>query len=185
MIIKIIINIILFALFIYFISKYYDHKIYKENKRKYEYMYNKNTNTVTMVLKKEPTYDFSKYTTYKTIMTPTEFEFFNILKKITEENNLLLFSQVNMERLIKVIDNNYADRNRIKSRSIDYVIMNNNNKVICCIELDDYTHNYANVIKTDKFRNELFESVGIPLHRIKVNKKYNTDELIHIIRGDL
>lgn len=130
--------------------------------------------------------DFSKYVTNNYIMTPTELKFYRELKKVTDKLELTIFSQVNMERIINVSDNNISDRNKIKSRSIDFTIVNNHNcKIICCIELDDYTHNKEKVKKQDEFKNKIFEHVKIPLHRIKVNKYYNIEELENIIKEDL
>lgn len=130
--------------------------------------------------------DFSKYVTNNYIMTPTELKFYRELKKVTDKLELTIFSQVNMERIINVSDNNISDRNKIKSRSIDFTIVNNHNcKIICCIELDDYTHNKEKIKKQDEFKNKIFEHVKIPLHRIKVNKYYNIEELENIIKEDL
>lgn len=130
--------------------------------------------------------DFSKYVTNNYIMTPTELKFYRELKKVTDKLELTIFSQVNMERIISVSNNNMSDRNKIKSRSIDFVIVNNNNcKVVCCIELDDYTHNREKTKKTDEFKNKVFEHVKIPLHRTKVNGYYNLEEIENMIKGDL
>lgn len=130
--------------------------------------------------------DFSKYKTNNYIMTPTELKFYRELKKVTDKLELTIFSQVNMERIINVSNNNMSDRNKIKSRSIDFTIVTNNNcKVICCVELDDYTHNREKVKKADEFKNKVFEQVKIPLHRIKVDKYYNIEELENIIKEDL
>lgn len=135
------------------------------------------------LIKKE---DLSKYVTNNYVMTPTELKFYRELKKVTDKLDLSIFPQVNMERIINVYNNNSRDRNRIKSRSIDFTIVNNKNcRIVCCIELDDYTHNRAKVIKADEFKNRIFEKVKIPLHRIKVNSYYNITELENLIVQDL
>lgn len=122
--------------------------------------------------------NLSKYTTKKYVMTQTELIFYRELKKITDELELTIFPQVDLERIIQVTDNNSADRNKIKSRSIDYTIVNNKNcKIVACIELDDKTHNTSRAQKADNFKNELFNKVNIPLHRIKVNTIYNLEDL--------
>ena len=122
----------------------------------------------------------------KYVMTQTELKFYRELKQITDKLNLSIFPQINLERLIEVKDKNNRDRNRIKSRSIDYTIVNNNNcKVICCIELDDYAHERVNVKANDIFKNKLFEKVNIPLHRIKVSNNYNLEQIEQIIKGDM
>ena len=130
--------------------------------------------------------EFSKYVTNNYIMTQTELKFYRELKKITDKLNLTIFSQVNLERIINVIDNNTSDRNKIKSRTIDFTIVKNENcKIVCCIELDDYTHNREKVKITDEFKNKLFEQVKIPLHRIKVNNYYNLEEIENLMKEDL
>lgn len=130
--------------------------------------------------------DLEKYIAKECIMTKTEIKFYIELKRITDELNMTIFPQVDLERIIKVIDDNYRDRNKIKSRSIDYTIVKNNNyKIICCIELDDYSHNTKKAQKADNFKNELFEKVKIPLHRIKVNSYYDTEEIKKILQQDL
>ncbi len=122
--------------------------------------------------------NLSKYTTKKYVMTQTELAFYRELKKITDELELTIFPQVDLERIIQVTDNNSADRNKIKSRSIDYTIVNNKNcKIVACIELDDKSHNTQKAQKADDFKNELFNKVNIPLYRIKVNTFYNLEEL--------
>lgn len=114
--------------------------------------------------------DYNKYYKKDYIMTQAELKFYRQLKMITNELNLSIFPQVNLERIINVKNNDNAYRNRIKSRSIDYTIVNNENcKIICCIELDDYSHNYNDRQKRDKFINELFENVNIKLYRYNLN----------------
>ena len=112
--------------------------------------------------------DYSNYETNNYVMTQTELKFYRELKKVTDELELIIFPQINLERIINVKDNNKVDRNRIKSRSIDFTIVNNKNcKIVCCIELDDYTHNRENVKKLDNFKNELL------IEKYKKNKKQN------------
>ena len=130
--------------------------------------------------------DLEKYIAKEYIMTRTEREFYIELKKITDELNMTIFPQVDLERIIKVSDNNYRDRNRIKSRNIDYTIVQDDKyKIICCIELDDYSHNTKKAQKADNFKNELFEKVGIPLHRIKVSNNYDKEEIKTILQQDI
>lgn len=138
-----------------------------------------NTNNIKYI-------DLSKYHTDAYVMTHTELLFYKELRKITDKLQLLVFPQVRLERIINVYDGNYADRNRIKSRSIDYAIVNNKNcKIICCIELDDYSHNSKKAKEIDEFKNELFKKVRIPLYRIKVSSYYNLEELENKIKENI
>lgn len=122
--------------------------------------------------------DLSNYTTKKYVMTYTELKFYKELKKITEELNLEIFPQVNLEKIIQIKDNNNIERNKIKSRSIDYTIVKKENcEIIACIELDDYNHNREKAKKNDEFKNKIFKKVNICLIRIKVQNRYNLEEL--------
>lgn len=124
--------------------------------------------------------NLSNYQTNKYVMTQTELIFYRKLKEVTDRLEMNIFPQVHLERFIKTKDGKYADRNRIKSRSVDYCIVNNKNcKVICCVELDDSSHYKENVKKDDEFKNRLFEKVGIPLYRVKVVNDYKS-QLIEI-----
>ena len=128
-------------------------------------------------------YNLYNYTSKKYIMTQTELTFFRNLKIITDELNLLIFPQVNLERIIQTKNSNNSDRNRIKSRSIDYTIVNNKNcKIIACIELDDYTHNRESVKKNDEFKDLIFKQTNIPLLRIRVSNDYNLEEIEKILQ---
>ena len=130
--------------------------------------------------KKDKEIDFNKFYKKEYIMTQTELKFYRELKKITDELDLTIFPQVDLERIINVKNNENAYRNRIKSRSIDYTVVNNINcKIICCIELDDYTHNQYNRIKRDEFIDKLFKNVNIKLYR------YNLKTDIETIKNDI
>lgn len=148
---------------------------------------NKNSSYIgTSALPNEPINELNKYVTNNYIMTQTELKFYRELKKVTDKLEVTIFPQVNLERIINVKDNNIKDRNRIKSRSIDFSIVNNKNcKIICCIELDDYTHNRNKTKIIDNFKNELFKKVNIPLYRIKVENNYNLEQIENIIKESL
>ena len=120
---------------------------------------------------------YSEYYKKDYVMTQTELTFYRKLKEVTDKLELTIFPEVDLERIINVKNNNSASRNRIKSRSIDFTIVNNKNcKIVCCIELDDYSHNRNDRKKRDEFINELFESVELKLFRIKVGY-YNMEEI--------
>ena len=134
----------------------------------------------------KPQDDLSKYRKKTYVMTKNELIFYRVLKQVTNELELSVFPQVHLEEIIEVIDGNNRDRNKIKSRSIDYTIVENNKcKIIACIELDDSTHEKQSVKKKDEIRNNLFKKVGIPLHRIKIQNNYNKNELKKFLQEDL
>lgn len=108
-------------------------------------------------------------------MTQTEINFINQLEKITNKYQLKIIPQIQLQKIFKT--NNITEFNKIKSKSIDYAIVDNNYKYKLFIELDDYTHNYNNRIKRDNYINNLFKTHNLKLLRIKVKNTYNMAEL--------
>lgn len=137
-------------------------------------IYGRKTNTHSKTNSNLSNNHLSNYQTNNYLMTPTELSFYKQLKPITDNLQLSIFPQVNLERMITTVTPTPADRNRIKSRSIDFTIVNSKNcRIVCCIELDDYTHNREKSKQADEFKNSLFEYVKIPLYRIKVSSNYS------------
>ena len=108
-------------------------------------------------------------------MTQTEINFINQLEIITNKYQLKIIPQIQLQKIFKT--NNITEFNKIKSKSIDYAIVDNNYRYKIFIELDDYTHNYANRIKRDNYINNLFETNNLKLLRIKVKNTYNMQEI--------
>lgn len=134
----------------------------------------------------EINYDLSNFVSNQYVMTYTELTFYRGLKLITDELDLTIFPQVNLEKIIKVKDDKPSDRNRIKSRSIDFTIVSNKNcKTIACIELDDYRHEFKSVKRIDEFKNMLFRQTNIPLHRIEVTSHYNFESIKEMLKQDI
>lgn len=122
---------------------------------------------------------------YKTIYKPkryiitlTELNFYNILLEIAKELDLILFSQVSLYNIIETKYNNQSAFNKIKSKTIDFVLVDKNNcRIKLCIELDDYTHKRYDRIERDKFINKLFSDLEIDLIRFKASNYYNKEAL--------
>lgn len=130
------------------------------------YKSNINTNQVNY----KNNYNFEQY-----LLTPTELKFYKILKKITDKYDLSLFVQVALYEIINSKD--YRNFNKIRGKTIDFVITEKNCKIKLCIELDDYTHNFNKRIQRDNFINNIFKELNIPLLRIPVQDFYNMDIL--------
>lgn len=117
------------------------------------------------------------------LLTQNELKFYKLLKNITDKYNLNLFSQVALYEIIK--SKNIKDFNKIKSKTIDFVITDINCKIKLCIELDDPTHIKENRQKRDEFINSLFNELNIILIRIPVQGYYNLSELENKIKESL
>lgn len=116
-------------------------------------------------------------------MTETEKIFLSYLKPFTDKYNLIIIPQVQLQSIFKVSNNkDISNFNKIKSKSIDFAIVDNKYNYKIFIELDDYTHNQANRIKRDTFVNNLFYLCNLKLIRVKVQNNYNLEQIESIIK---
>ncbi len=119
------------------------------------------------------------------LLTKTEARFYLILKEILQ-NDYLIFSKVKIGDDILYLPNysfqREANRNRIKSRHVDFLICNNYTKPLLAIELDDYTHNRTSRIERDNFIDEVFEDAGLPILHIPVSYNYDKEDLLNKIK---
>ncbi|MBR1967706.1 MAG: DUF2726 domain-containing protein [Lentisphaeria bacterium] len=87
--------------------------------------------------------------------------------------------------LINVSGKN-AQRNRIKSRHVDFVLFNPiTGFTDYAIELDDSSHNTPHRRQDDLFKDELFRQIKMPLIRIKARREYNCMEIQREITAQL
>lgn len=124
-----------------------------------------------------------KYEKVDYLLTKNELKFYKILKQVTNKLGYSLFCQVALYEIIK--SKNYKDFNKIKSKSIDFVITQENCKILLCIELDDISHERNKRIERDNFINQLFKDLNIKLLRIPVQNFYNMEELENKIKESL
>lgn len=117
----------------------------------------------------------NQYYKKKQLLTITELKFYKVLKEITKDNNYYIFTQVVLYEIVR--NKQIEGFNKIKSKSIDFVITDENSNILVCIELDDNTHYKKTRIERDNFINDLFKDLNIKLLRIPVKDNYNTEEL--------
>ena len=116
------------------------------------------------------------------LLTKTEHAFFVTLVREALKRRLLVCPKVRLEDIIFVTDKKNRDKFRgyIKSRHVDFVLINAHCETVAAIELDDPSHEHNEAKKTDRFKNELFQKVKIPLIRIKTGTDYIT-QLTYIL----
>jgi len=108
------------------------------------------------------------------IITPRELWFFKYLKDFfKDDQNINIFTKIRLADLISVKGRHtFWEKqgllNKINRKHIDFVISDTNWKIKCLIELDNWTHNKAKAKINDNFKNEVFESLWIPLLRFKI-----------------
>lgn len=161
-----------FALFLAFLAWWLNRYLNRK--------YPKNNNSINEPLPLPKTDYTAFYSKKRNIMTNNELKFYRLLKYKTDKKNLLLFTQVALYSLISSKDISYF--NKIRSKTIDFVITDINGKIVTCIELDDPSHVKDNRQERDNFIDELFKQLDISLIRIPVQGYYDMQEIENKIK---
>jgi hypothetical protein len=128
----------------------------------------------------ESNFNYQNYSKKEYLLTRSELTFFKTLSEALLETNFYICPQVKLEDLITINSNDYKVRNKIKQKHIDFVITNRENmKIICAIELDDYTHDRLDRQERDIFVEGLFNSINLKLLRYR--NEYSKEILLRDI----
>lgn len=122
----------------------------------------------------------SLYEKKEFLLTSKEYTFYKLLKPICNRYNLSVNCQVSLYEIVKLKTRNYIDFNRIRAKTIDYVITDANCKIKLCIELDDSTHIKEGRQKRDKFLNELFNALNIKFLQIPAQRYYKPQYISYV-----
>jgi len=131
-----------------------------------------------------------KYILKKSLLTPTEKIFSDVLEQIVDNNNYRIEHQVQLSRIVSVKDSkinfiNYRDFNKIKAKSIDFVLFDKEDKPGLAIELDDWTHSRWDRIRRDKFVDSVMRDAGLPIVHIRVAHSYDPEKLKEYINQSI
>lgn len=118
---------------------------------------------------------FKNYIAKPKFFTDSEFVFFKILQEENIQNHLL-FANVRFEDLLKRKDKAIKGRGYVKSKHIDFVIVDkNSNSILALIEVDGKSHNGYTQKKLDVSKNQIAQSAfGDRFYRIKVGTDFRT-----------
>jgi len=110
--------------------------------------------------------------------TPTEKKFFDVLVEAVGDE-VVVFSQCRVADLIDVDSKkHFGAFNRIKSKHIDFVLVEKvSAALLCAIELDDKSHARKDRVKRDKFLDQVFAQVELPLFRFRAQNEYSVADI--------
>ena len=118
------------------------------------------------------------------LVTKSELRFYKSLYKAVQDD-WEIFAMVRIADLLRVEKGEKQHRkwlNKILAKYIDFVLCDPGSlEPICCIELDDPSHNKQSRIERDIFVNDAFESAGLPLLRIPTQSSYRSREIRELI----
>ncbi len=119
------------------------------------------------------------------LLTGSEYAFYMKLKFKCDKYNMLICPKVRLEDFIDVTYGwSIKYRLRIRSRHVDFLICDSKLNILCGIELDGESHESYKQQKIDKFKNNLFQVIKIPLHRVKVSDGIKFEVHIDSILGE-
>ncbi len=135
--------------------------------------------------------DHPKYENFpyikKSLLEKTEIEFYKALETALEDNFFILH-QIGLNRLLKKADRvndkdwNYNWFNKIKAKSVDFVICNKEDfSVLLIIELDGMTHYNYKKKDRDNFVNNTLTEAGYNVLRIENQNGYSPEKLKELL----
>lgn len=118
-------------------------------------------------------YSYMPYTR-RNLLTKAEHHFYTTLIEECRDRSLLVCPKVRLEDLVYVTDkeNRAKYRGYVKSRHVDFVLTDDSLCPVAAIELDDPSHDSYLAMQIDEFKNRLFETIGLPLFRIRTDENY-------------
>lgn len=129
-----------------------------------------------------------KYKQSDSVFTYQERRFFRALRDATGKK-YEIFPKVRLGDFVYLSNlpkNQKYHRNQIQCKHIDYLLCEKFRfKPILAIELDDSSHNRLSRIESDEFKSTLFEEIGLPLLRFKIQSDYNSAEIVEKIEWRL
>jgi len=119
------------------------------------------------------------YQAKKFFFTRSEQQFFRILHETINHERFTVFTKVRLADLVEVHASKEQYQkwwNKIRSKHVDFLIWDTtNSKIVLAIEVDGKSHTSQKMIASDTFKDELYSTIGIPLHRIQVGSDFKTE----------
>lgn len=134
---------------------------------------------------------YKQYAAARSVFVNTsEMAFYHALRRDMPKDAFVL-SKVRLEDIIGVkpsIKNPEARwklRARVKSRHVDFLVIDKIGTPLAAIELDGSVHSTPETFHADTLKNGLFSTVGIPLIRVETGRDYSEKlrEISAIVSG--
>ena len=140
-----------------------------------------NSANIAQEIPKDEISNNKRYALKQSILSPAEKNFLSVLEKIVD-GKYIIENQVQLSRIVTPLDSNisytnYSDFNKIKAKSIDFVLFNKDYSPYLCIELDDISHLKWERQKRDMFVNKVMAEVGLRIIHIRTSFSYDLENL--------
>ena len=129
--------------------------------------------------------DAPKYRRSKSLLTKPEYLLYQTLIQ-TNDNQFTIFVKVRMGDFV-FLANEPQERkfhvNQVLCKHVDFLLCDIQSlEPLLVIELDDSSHKQYIQYERDEFKNNTFNSIGLPFLRIKVEQNYDVERIKNQIR---
>ena len=118
----------------------------------------------------------------KKILSNAELSFYHCLKNNLDDKHVI-FCKVRLEDIINIkkgIENYNTERNRIKSKHLDFVICDSQSlEIQRIIELDDSSHEYKK--EADEFKDSALKEAGLIIVRCPAKRTYTNEDITRLL----
>lgn len=123
--------------------------------------------------RKFPDIDPSMYQLRYRVMNNSESSFFHLLQKHLPDG-YHAFPKMRIADVVKTKNGKgyYKQRNKILPKHIDFVVCDQNLKPLYAIEIDGKSHDNPERQERDKLVDYIFESIHLPLKRVRVGSDF-------------
>ena len=103
------------------------------------------------------------------ILTRREYSFYLLLQREASRRRLIVCPKVGMKDLLEVTNQKHYMKyfRQIAQKHVDFVICDQELRVLFAVELDDSSHDTEEAKKRDQFKDRAFKAARIPLQRIR------------------
>lgn len=117
---------------------------------------------------KEISFEYKRAYQAKWMFTYNEKAAYKVIKRIADENGLIVFAKVRLLDIIEPIKNHPQYKTyfyKIQAKHVDFVLCNNKLVAKYIIEIDDRSHNNADRKARDSFVDTILEATGYKVIR--------------------
>lgn len=137
---------------------------------------------------KFPDVDVNLYRKRYKLMNQSESSFFYLAQKSLPEG-YFIFPKMRIADVIETLDGKgyYKQRNKILPKHIDFVVCDQVLRPVCAVEIDGPSHDKPKQQERDELVDYIFETVGIPLKRVRVGDNFEVvcEKMAHFLKGQV
>lgn len=123
----------------------------------------------------------SKYERAKSLLTPTEAHFYQTLRS-TVGPMAVIQCKVRLADLLLAPRHDITAFRRVSQKHVDFVLCEQLTlRPLVAVELDDRSHDRPDRQRRDQFVDSAYQSAGLPIVHIPVEKEYNPARLLETI----